>query len=85
MIYKGKLIMNDGMEMIFPNRKTKQEIILLAKQQLKHQVHYYRKDGVEFGRHGKWFTYEEEHNGLKELIITVYAITDIEVIKGCEI
>lgn len=65
--------MNDGVSINTLFEKTEAGVLRLAREQMKVRNHYYKKDGVDFGQHGKWFTFENEHGGLKELVILEYA------------
>lgn len=80
MLYKGFITMNDGTRTGTIFQKTKADVLSIARQQMKLTNHYYRKNGVDYGAGGKWFTYEEEHGGLKELLIIEYAETNRTVI-----
>lgn len=80
MLYKGIIMMNDGTKMPIPMKKSKDDVIWSAIEQMKSKVHYYRKNGIDYGKEGKWFTYEEEHDGLKELVIIEYTETSRETL-----
>lgn len=80
MLYKGFITMNDGATNRTLFMKSKADVLRAAMEQMKLQNHYYRKDGVDYGKGGKWFTYEEEHGGLKELVIIEYTETGREII-----
>ena len=70
--------MNDGARMPFPMKKSKDEVLALAKEQLGSKIRYYQKNGVDYGKGGKLFTYEEDHGGLKEFVIIEYSETNRE-------
>lgn len=80
MFYRGIITMNDGTQMRTISKKSKADILREAKEQMKLTTHYYRKDGVDYGKEGKWFTFEEEHGGLKELVIIEYSETNRETV-----
>lgn len=80
MFYRGIIVMNDGTQMRTLSKKTKADVLQDAREQMKLRNHYYRKDGVDYGRAGKWFTYEEEHGGLKELVIIEFSETNRETV-----
>lgn len=67
--------MNDGVVINTLFEKTEAGVLRLAREQMKVRNHYYKKDGVDFGQHGKWFNFKEEHGGLKELVIIEYSET----------
>ena len=80
MFYRGIITMNDGTQIRTLSKKSKADILREAREQMKVKIHYYRKDGVDYGKAGKWFTYEEEHGGLKELVIVEYSETNRETV-----
>lgn len=81
-MFKGFITMNDGATNRTLFMKSKADVLRVAREQMKLQNHYYRKDGVDYGKAGKWFTYEEEHGGLKELVIVEYTETNRETITS---
>lgn len=80
MLYKGFITMNDGATNRTLFQKTKEDVLRGAREQMKLRNHYYRHNGIDYGKYGKWITYEEEHGGLKELVIIEYTITNKETI-----
>lgn len=80
MLYKGFITMNDGATNRTLFQKSEAEVLRAVREQMKLTNHYYRKNGVDYGAGGKWFTYEEEHGGLKELMIVEYTETDRKII-----
>lgn len=78
MLYKGTITMNDGTKMPFPMKKSKADVLSAAREMLNSKIRYYKKNGVDYGAGGKLFTYEEEHGGLKELVIIEYSETNRE-------
>jgi hypothetical protein len=80
MLYKGFITMNDGTQNRTLFQKTEADVLRCAREQMKLTNHYYRKNGIDYGAGGKWFTYEEEHGGLKELTIVEYTETNRKII-----
>lgn len=73
-MYTAEIIMNDdAMIKILPTigedeKRMRKKINNI----LTHQTRYYKHKGVDYGVQGKLISFEEEHGGLKEAIITVY-------------
>jgi hypothetical protein len=80
MLYKGFITMNDGYQTSTLSQSTEADVLRIARGQMKVRNHYYKKDGIDFGQHGKWFNFEEEHGGLKELVIVKYTETGRKII-----
>lgn len=71
--------MNDGTKNATLFKKTEAEVLQDARLQMALKNHYYRRNGVDYGAGGKWITYEEEHGGLKELVVLEFSETNRKI------
>ena len=71
--------MNDGTKNATLFKKSEAEVLSDVRSQMKLTNHYYRRNGVDYGAGGKWFTYEEEHGGLKELVVLEFSETNRKI------
>ena len=78
--YKGIITMKDGTKSITFFQQTEEDVLRVVREQMRLTNRYYRKDGVDYGKSGKLFTFEEEHGGLKELTIIEFSETNRKII-----
>ena len=79
MLYKGFITMNDGTKNATLFKNSEAEVLRDVRLQMALKNHYYRRNGVDYGAGGKWITYEEEHGGLKELVVLEFSETNRKV------
>lgn len=67
--YKGILIMNDGRRTGTFLESSIEAVKESLKNTLNLKTRYFKRNGVDYGEKGKLFTFEEDHEGIKQVQI----------------